>query len=169
MRKIVVIAVILIAVVGAFFFSKQKIKNPTSLQTATPSISEETSLLVDVAVWYPSAPWSEPKATTEQTQYGALSGESINATVSSPTASIPHFEMADTLKQKGFEPDLMLSADGPGSSQWGYKKTENGQSQIMVFSYKTEPSSSNPNEPLQFNCPCKVNVSVFVSTPFSAQ
>jgi len=91
----------------------------------------------------------------------------MKATVTSPTASIPHFEMASALKTQGFIPDLNLSADGPGSSNWGYVNSNNEETQVIIFSYKTRPTNSNPNEPLEFNCPCKVNLSVFVSNPFA--
>lgn len=164
--KSFVLALIIILVIGTFGFLLSKNKTNS---TTIPKISSETSLLADIAVWYPSAPWSTPKETTEQTMYGSLTGKSMKATVTSPTATLPHFEQVNTLVQKGFTLDNNLSADGPGSSVWGYKKEENGETQIILFSYKTEPSSSNLNEPLQFNCPCKINTSVFVSNPFSPE
>ncbi len=171
--KLLLILVLIVVIgIGGYLFirSRSSTSSVTSVTptttTPSPSISPETSLLVDAAVWYPSAPWSEPSSATEQTAMGNLTGESISATVTSPTASIPHFEMASQLEAKGFTPDINLAADGPGSSMWGYSKTENGMTQIMLFSYKAQPTNSNPNEPLQFDCPCKVNVNVFVSNPF---
>lgn len=141
-------------------------KSSLQQSSVTPTLSPETSLLVDAAVWYPSAPWTEPKSDTQQTFYGELSGESIEATVTSQTASLPHFEQVNTLQTMGFLPDNNLAADGPGSSVWGYTKESNSQKQVMTFSYKTRPTNSNPNEPLQFSCPCQVDVTVFVSKPF---
>lgn len=63
--------------------------------------------------------------------------------------------------------DNNLAADGPGSSLWGYKKEVDGKTQIIIFSYKTQPTSNKPDEPLQFDCPCKVDWSVFISYPFA--
>lgn len=123
-------------------------------------------LLVDAAVWYPSAPWTEPTSTSMETPYGNLQGQQITATVTSDKAYLDHFEIVDMLTKLGFESDPGLAADGPGASSWGYIKNENGEKQIMLFSYKTQPSSNNPNEPLQFDCPCKIDVTVFVSNPF---
>lgn len=155
---------IVLLIIGAIFFLDQQKKNTPSQQITNPNVTPETALLADIAVWYPSAPWTAPKKVKEETPYGNLSGESMQATVTSPTASIPHFEIASQLKTKGFVPDPGLSADGPGSSMWGYKRDESIFHQIIIFSYKTEPTSSNPNEPLQFNCPCKVTINVFVSS-----
>lgn len=154
-------------IVGAIFFMDQQKKTAQTSQTTAPNVSPETALLADIAVWYPSAPWTKPKKYTAETMYGNLSGESMQATLTSPNASLSHFENEAELKTKGFVPDNNLAADGPGSSVWGYKSEKDGKTQVIIFSYKTEPSSSNANEPLQFNCPCTVNVSVFVSTPNS--
>jgi hypothetical protein len=165
MKKfLIAFVVIVIVLFSGLYFSSQTVHAP---KTTNTTMNPQTALLIDVAVWYPSAPWTTPKATSEQTQYGDLSGESMSATVTSQTAMLPHFEQQQTLKAKGFMPDMMLAADGPGSSMWGYKKDDGATSQILTFSYKTQPTSSNPNEPLQFNCPCKLDISVFSSSPFT--
>lgn len=159
---------VVLVIAGVFFFvSKNNVVKPQPQTTNAPKvITPQTSLLIDAAVWYPSAPWTEPREGNQATFYGNLSGELITAQITSPAASIDHFEDVSALKTKGFLPDNNLSADGPGSSSWGYKKTENGKSQIFLFGYQTEASSNNPNQPLQFNCPCKVNITVFASKPF---
>lgn len=158
-----IIAFIAILIIGGIFFYK------TPSATAPHTISPETSLLIDAAVWYPSAPWTTPKKTTQTTPLGTLSGEIITATVTSSTSFLPHFEMVQQLNKNGFMLSNELAADGAGSSMWGYTKEENGKSQILLFSYKTDPSSSLPNQPLQFNCPCKIHISVFASQPFGVQ
>lgn len=158
-------AFLAILAVFLFLYERQSPQTSPKTQIVTPTLSPEASLLVDAAVWYPSAPWSPPKVSSQTTYYGDLQGQSIQATVTSNTPSLEHFEIVPMLKEKGFLPDNNLSADGPGSSTWGYKRSENGQMQVMTFSYKTRPTNSNPNEPVQFNCPCKIDVTVFVSNP----
>lgn len=149
------------------FLTAQQKTNTTLPQSSYPKVSPETALLVDVAVWYPSAPWTEPKKTTEETTYGNLSGENMQASVTASTASLSQFENVSELKAKGFTTDINLAAGGPGSSVWGYKSEKGEKMQVIIFSYKAQPTNNNPNEPLQFNCPCKINMNVFVSNPFS--
>lgn len=136
--KLLLILGIFILILGSavFFFNKQQKAAPIPSQT--PTISPEVSLLSDIAVWYPSAPWSEPKKVIEGTQYGNLSGESIEAEVISPNPSIPHFEIVPQLNQKGFTLDNDLSADGPGMSMWGYKNEKDGKTKVIIFSYSQE-------------------------------
>lgn len=162
-KLLILIILLVVGLAGGYYYFAPKSAAPTPSVTVSP----QTGLMADVAVWYPSAPWSEPAEDSEViSSYGTFAGESMHATVTSQTASLPHFEIVSELKDKGFLPDNNLSADGPGSSTWGYKKTEDGQNQIILFSYKTQPTSSAPNEPLQFNCPCQVEVNVFVTSPF---
>jgi hypothetical protein len=162
-------AILAVLAVILFVYERNMQSAPLTPKTTavSPTLSPQTSLLVDAAVWYPSAPWTSPAPTSQTTYYGTLKGQAIKATVEAPNPMLEHFEMPEMLKEKGFLPDNNLSADGPGSSTWGYKKTTNGEIQLMTFSYKTQPSNTNPNEPLQFNCPCKMNVEVFVSDPAS--
>jgi hypothetical protein len=162
---LILILLLLTVVTGAIII-KQKKAHTTAMMTSQ-SVSPETALLVDAALWYPSAPWSTPSAETQTTQYGTLQGEGIRATVPSSTASITHFEMPQALAAKGYLPDTSLAADGPGSSVWGYKKTNGDKTSLLLFSYQTAPTSSNQNEPLQFNCPCMIEITVFASNPFS--
>ncbi|HSD98144.1 MAG TPA: hypothetical protein VLB73_00420 [Patescibacteria group bacterium] len=124
----------------------------------------EYNLLVDAAVWYPSAPWSHPAKDTQTTFYGTLSGLSIHAQITSDKPMLGHFEDVNSLATSKFLPDTNLEADGPGASSWGYLKDNDGKKQLLLFSYKTQPSSSNSNEPLQFSCPCKIDVTVFASS-----
>lgn len=162
------LVLIIFVLVLIFITERQHSPFTKSTPSVTKSLTAETKLLVDVAVWYPSAPWSEPTADSDQTLYGELTGESIKAQVTSDTATLPHFEIVNELIQMGFASDNNLSADGPGSSTWGYKKIENGKTQVIIFAYRTIPTNANPDEPLQFNCPCKIDIEAFVSKPFSA-
>ena len=114
-----------------------------------------------------NANWSTPQKASEQTMYGTLSGEKITATATSASAMVEPYEDKQALAAAGYTSDLNLAAGGPGSSVWGYKRMVNGKKQVIIYSYQTQPTSNNPNEPLQFNCPCKVGLSVFVSDPFN--
>lgn len=111
----------------------------------------------------PNASWTTPETTSMQTALGNTTGQKITGMVNSDKALIPHFENVQELKSMGYEENMNLSADGPGSSTWGYTKGNN----MVIFSYKTTPSTNNPNEPLEFDCPCDVSVSVFTGTTSS--
>lgn len=168
MKKILTFVLVLIllgaAIVGVKYLGTMQ-KQSNAPHAPNPSIPPSAlEILVDAAVWYPSAPWSKPAiGRSPGSYYGNIDGQSITATVTSQTASIPHFEDVHALQAKGFVSDPNLAADGPGSSFWGYKKNVNGNQQIILFSYETKPTSNKPNEPLQFNCPCKVQATAFVS------
>lgn len=163
-------AIIVLILVSAGFFLKQE---PKQEKKSTPHTQQTQSdidtlwLLANAALWYPSLPWSPPTKATTDSPYGKLSGNSIHATVTKDTPMVDHFEDVNALAEKGFLPDTTLAADGPGSSTWGYKKEEGNSLQVIIFSYRTQPTNSNPNEPVQFTCPCKIDITTFVSTPFS--
>ncbi len=160
MKKVwlTVIAVLLLLIAGLVFYKLHIQPKPADL-SKTP----ETALLAQVALWYPSAGWSSPKIDKQTTLYGSFTGESMQATIKSDKAFMEHYENADTLKQMGFLPDTNLSADGPGSSSWGYSNITSNSKQLIIFSYRTKPTNTNPNEPAQFTCPCDKTISVFVS------
>lgn len=109
--------------------------------------------------------WGNPVNTTQQTPLGTFSGQEMTGMTTTSSPMITHFENVKELSKMGYKANQNLSADGPGSSQWGYSKDADGTTQIIIYSYKTAPTSNNPDEPLQFNCPCSTTVSVFVSTP----
>jgi len=164
--KIILIIVIAFSVVGfaAYLHSTRPQSNPASFtaRILDPIFKSATGTL-------PKADWSADTTISEQTTYGYLTGKEINGYQISGNAQTQHFENVLELTKLGFEKDLSLQASGPGSSSWGYKKIKAGKTQIILFSYITEPTSSNPNEPLRFVCPCKINLKVFVSDPFEAQ
>ena len=157
--------VLLLFLVGGLMYYKYFIKHPAS----SPDLSKtpETALLAQIATWYPSAQWSSPQVDKQTTINGDFTGESMSATVTTQQANLPHFEDTNALKQMGYVPDNNVSADGPGSSQWGYSNTNGTVKKIIIFSYKVSPSNTNPNEPVQFNCPCATKLNVFVGTSIS--
>ncbi len=135
-------------------------------QTQNAPLPENAGALVSVATWIPNGGWTTPAVTSESTPYGELSGYSTTGTVTMDQAYMDPFEHKEELSGMGYVADPMLEASGPGSNMWGYKRTVDGKEQILVLGYKTQPTSSKPNEPLQFNCPCTIRLSAFVSEPF---
>lgn len=167
MRKVWLFCIALILLsIGGFTYYKLYSKQQSNL---SPDLSKtpETALLAQIATWYPPANWSSPKVDKQTTLNGNFAGESISATVTTQQANLSHFEDANTLKQMGYVLDNNLSADGPGSSNWGYSNTNGTTRKIIIFSYSVKPSNTNPNEPVQFNCPCATKVNVFVGTSVS--
>lgn len=155
MKKTLTLGALLLIVLG--FLSFFYLKNPKNTSG---------TILAQIKSQSTTISWDVPEETTDQTSSGNIKGEKISGILTTAQATLPHFEDAQILTKAGFEPDMSLSADGPGSSVWGYKKKQGGQQSLIIFSYKTLVTSQNPNEPLQFNCPCNMSVSVFVSDPF---
>jgi hypothetical protein len=162
--KTALILLLALVIIGSAFYihAVRPTSNPTSLNG---NLIELNPIFNSVNTTLPSANWSTPSTTTEQTIYGNLSGLEESGMITSKEPSITAFEDPNDLTSLGYKKDISLDASGPGSNVWGYKKTENGKSQIVMFSYATQ-GTSNPNEPIQFNCPCKVSLKVFVSDPF---
>lgn len=168
MRKSVIflfVVIIISGFVGWFVYNNKE----TFIEPAPLVIQKENStvLFTSASTTLPSANWGKPTVTSESTTYGNLSGMAISGKITSDQAMVNPYEDKTELAKEGYKEDLNLAASGPGSNVWGYKKTENGKSQVVIYSYQTEPTSSNPNEPLQFNCPCQVNLMVFISDPFN--
>lgn len=165
MKKIVWIIVGIILLAGIYIIANRDQMTPasTTQQTSTtPTSSTSEKVYALLPEWFPEARWTSPKATTQETYYGNISGEERTATITTDKATVPHFGQSVDFRDMGFDADKNLDADGPGSSTWGYSKTVDGKKHIVTFGYKTEPTNSNPNEPVQFNCPCKTTLSVFI-------
>lgn len=172
MKVVVALVVGLIIGLGVYYILDEVLKVTPSAQVAqtqSAPLPENMNALVSVATWIPNGGWTTPAMTTESTPYGELSGYSTTGTVTQDQAYMDPFEHKQELSGMGYTADPMLDASGPGSNMWGYKRTVDGKEQILVLGYKTEPTSNNPNEPLQFNCPCQIQVSAFVSEPFTSQ
>lgn len=148
-RITLLILAILILSIALFFVGLHKTKN--SGESAIFTTSEKS---------LPNALWSKPAAATMQTGVGSATGQKISGKVISDQAMLSHFENTKELKSMGYKENMNLSADGPGSSTWGYT---NGD-KVIIYSYTTNPTSNNSNEPLSFDCPCKISVSVFTGT-----
>lgn len=128
------------------------IVQPVSLLSIFPQLSS----------WVPGSTWSAPQVSTEDTLYGNLKGMETKGSLTKESESIGrNFENQDFMKNLGFVEDINFAADGPGASNWGYSKTENGKMQVAIFGY----SSNHLLGPESTAAPF-VNLSVFVSDPF---
>lgn len=145
---LIIIASILLVVFQSF-------PGKTITTEQTPEIFRE------LPSWKNDAVWSTPSDSSENTYLGNIKGQQTQAPLEVSEPNVAHFENIEYLLNHGFQPDNNLSADGPGSSSWGYKKTEAEKTEVLIFSYQITPTSSSPNSPLEFNCPCKGNLKVF--------
>lgn len=152
-------------IVGSFFW-KHTINTPPPV---TPVITSQdiitNDIFAQVLLWSP-AKWSFIQTASISSYYGTLIGKQIEAIITTQQSTISHFEDQAFLQNLGFDLDRNLSADGLGSSVWGYKKTIGSNSQVVLFSYTTTPVTVIPNEPLQFSCPCDTHITVFISSSF---
>lgn len=162
--KVLLILVATTLVLACSWIAFYAYQNKLSLN---PTNSYQTSFLDTLKSQTPNVQWSNPSKTSMQTQYGNLQGTLYKGTTTAENPMLTHFEDSKMLQKEGFSPDIMLQADGPGSSMWGYKKTLNGKTEIITFSYNTTPTSTRPDQPLEFSCPCKMTVEVFISDPFN--
>ncbi len=170
MHKQYIIIIFLVAVVvGISMLWAQTHRSASQSETASViTLNPTTEKIFNVLPsWLPRANWSNPKASIQSTMYGDINGVVRSATIITKSVSTTHFEQQAYIQQLGFSADDNLSADGPGSSTWGYKKESGDQTQIILLSSQTMPSKTPPNRPLQFNCPCTTKVSVFVSESFT--
>lgn len=173
----VIIALVVIAVLGVggvFVYrniSKQDQAAVTPAPTVIPSSSQPTAqpsvtlspIFSYLSKWVPSATWDDPKETTRETPYGKVTGmEAVGKITGKGSFKGRNFEDEKVMNSLGFgSEDINFAADGPGASNWGYSKTENGKTEVVVFSY-----SSNRLLGPESMTPPYTNLSVFVSDPF---
>lgn len=150
-----------------FFFGVLFLVVVTSLiYTALKKQSPSNPTLISYVVSPKIGTWSSPFKKTTQTAYGNTTGKEIQTTVTGTITEFMNFENIKELESQGFSKDISLAADGPGSSVWGYKRFDNDRTQIILFSYATKPTNNNLDQPLEFDCPCEVTLTVFLSEPF---
>jgi len=155
--------VIIMVVIGAAIVLHQR-KSPTITPAPNTTQNINDSTLAKLTQSFPGITWGEPESINQSTgAYGEFPGRKVTGTITVSQPSVPQSGDKDYLMSLGYEPDPGMAADGPGSSVWGYSKNEKGVTSVVIFSFEAKPTNSNPNEPVQFNCPCDATVSIFIS------
>lgn len=158
--------VIIGAVGGYIFFFTDYIKLTPSTKQTVKEEMDDSSVFPQASKWLPEVVWTKPSSATIQTYYGKVRGVQITGKLVNRDGYIEHPEDPGFLKKLGFNEDLNLAADGPGSSSWGYLKNIGDEQQIVVFSYANEDMHPSNEGPLTASCPCTLNLAIFVSEPF---
>ncbi len=176
MSKVIIVLIIAaLGTIGLLVYRNmnkqdQSAVTPTPTSSSSPSqATTEPSVALSpifsyLSKWVPNAIWEAPKKATNETPYGKATGmEAAGKITGKGTFKGRNFEDAKVMSSLGFPAeDINFAADGPGASNWGYSKTENGQTQVAVFSY-----SSNRLLGPESTSPPYTNLSVFVSDPFT--
>lgn len=165
MKKIAVIIflILFVSAAGLFLFKYTSLKklvniNGTSRVTPKPL----PPIFAQLSKWVPAATWGTPEKSIEMTPYGKTSGLKMTGEIRGKNPSITrNFEDIKMMETLGYFEDMQFAADGPGSSNWGYSKTENGKTQIVVFRYSTNAILGPESKEPPF-----VNLSVYISDPF---
>lgn len=150
------LGLIILASIFLVIFESPRGDNQTQQQT--PEIFRE------LPAWKSDARWSTPSDTSQNTYLGEVKGKQTSANIKVNEPNIAHFEDSSYMNSHGYTIDNNLSADGPGSSSWGYTKTNGSQIDVVIFSYNVSATSSDPNSPLEFNCPCNAELQVFIGS-----
>lgn len=156
MKKTLIIQLVLLGVIIAatVWFVSYRFH---SINTSNTFNNTNASVFSEVKKWLPTATWSNPVSNQNS--------ETLKGTLKTSPSQIQSLRSSSQhLTTEGYKEDNSIAADGPGSSVWGYTKTQDGKTTTITFSFSVAPSSSNPNEPLQFNCPCDGTVSVEIKT-----
>lgn len=164
-RRYYLITLLLIIIASIVLVIFQTTPTPPPAQINPQS---ENPTFQKVTEWKPNAVWSMPTDSVQNTYLGEVNGKTSTANIRSDQATLSPFEDVAYLNSLGYELNQNLSADGPGSSVWGYKKGIDTDFELIIFSYVTTPTNSNPNQPLEFNCPCEMKVEVFIGSSHSA-
>lgn len=160
MKKLLLFSFLGLIIGIAGFFVYKQMNGTTTTPVATKPVSPVFS---NLSTWVPTATWSTPHQTTEKTAYGELSGMSSEAKITgSNDVGNSDLHNQPFMQKLGFESDMTFAADGPGASNWGYKKTENAKMTIVIFSYSTQHLLGPETTVAPY-----VNLSVFVSDPFT--
>lgn len=141
---------------------KRIVKDSPSLATAG-----YLSILPELITWMPPT-----AGTITYTDFAKnLPTRTLSGTTQSGTALLESLTKAnevhtDFLKNNDWTEDPNQAADGPTGSVWGYRKIENGKTQILQISYTNNSITPVPNQPIQATCPCNLTYTIFLSNPF---
>jgi len=170
-NTLIIIVLISVLGVGAWYVARPK-QNTISQTVLTPTnsigapsevTSEPTSPIFGaITKWLPQSILEVPVPAEEETPYGTVTGWKVEGKLTGEAAIVRNFEDAKFMKTLAFEEDMKFAADGPGASNWGYSKTFEGKTEVVVFSY----SSGRLGNP-EGNTNGTVRFSVFVSDPFT--
>jgi hypothetical protein len=155
---------LVIFVLGFVVFKYTNFKGLISKVVETKKISPKPlpAIFDKLSQWVPTASWGELQKSTQMTPYGKTVGLKMIGEIKGKNATISrNFEDIKIMNSFGFFEDMNFAADGPGSSNWGYSKTENGKIQVAIFRYSTNRILGPESKAPPF-----VNLSVFVSEPF---
>ncbi len=156
-----ILALIIIASILLVIF--QTTPNSTPPPQNTPQSSSNV-IFEKLPEWKSDAIWTTPKDYTETNYLGEIHGKVSTVTITTDSPGLTHFEDVNYLNSLGYEIDINLYADGPGSSMWGYKKGDENNFELVIFSYTTTPTDKSPDKPVEFNCPCEMKIQVFVGS-----
>lgn len=161
-----ILLVVLGGVLGyAFFFTDYIDLTPSKKQVVSET-GGATAVFDQAPEWVPEVVWGKPKSAEKQTYYGTVKGTEVTGKLVNREGYIDHPENPEFIKKLGFSEDPNLSADGPGSSMWGYIKHVGQNEQVILLSYTNEDMHPSAEGPLEANCPCTLDLSVFVSDKF---
>lgn len=142
---------------------------PSFTPPAQDTIQSSPNIIFEkLPEWKSDTVWSVPKDHTETNYLGEIHGKVSTATIIADSPGLTHFEDVDYLNSLGYEIDINLYADGPGSSMWGYKKGDKDNFELIIFSHTTTPTDKSFDKPVEFNCPCEMELQVFVGSSQNA-
>lgn len=165
-----IIFLLILAFIGAgigyvFFFTDYLNLTPAKKQV-TADESSDSSIFTEASDWTPEVVWGKPKPATKETYYGNVKGTEITGKLVNREGYIDHTEDPEFLKKLGYSEDPNLFADGPGSSMWGYIKHVGKDEQVVLFSYTNEDMHTSSDGPVTSECPCTLELSIFISDVF---
>lgn len=159
--------VLILGVVGGylffftnFFSTGEEEKKPTEKKI------KEEKLLNTVDDWNTDVVWGDQKTGTQTMYYGVASGVMRTGQFVSKDGTVEHFENKSQIVSSGYKEDLNLSETRDNVTLWGYRKSVGDFEQVIVLSSENEDMHMNSSGEYIANCPCTLNISVFVSEPF---
>jgi len=118
--------------------------------SASVSAVEQTIPLMPKVSWLPVEERPEGRLLRSK----PISIQEFNSKI---TSEFRKFYEGHYLRARGWQEDVNLMADGPASSQWGYRLN----SRVVVLSYETKPLKESDEPGIQ--CPCELTFSILES------
>lgn len=156
----------LLGVVGSYLFLFTDFFTSSEVETQEEPEQKEEKLLTYLDSWFHEVVWGDQKSTTQTMYYGTAPGVSRTGQFVSRDGAIERFEDQTMIKSFGFSEDLNLTETRKNSELWGYRKSVGDKEQVVVFSSENEDMHVNTDGEYVADCPCTLNISVFVSEVF---